>query len=215
MSYLTSSAVEKSIEKIKMDEEIENCGSEEITNENEKSLKLDDLTIKRICSSRCSICNSDHMLEIHDLRKAGAQYDDIVSQMRDRGFECSPASLSRHFKNLTNRRQELSAQIIQADLINDATKLAAHTRAVVELIDLTLERIKARFAAGTMNVDIKDLDALMKLRYQLLNGQNTENSDFMAIFQRATDKYGVNLAQATLFSTNVPHRAPEQEDDEQ
>ena len=205
-----------STKKTKTDVEVENCGTQEMTSNDEKKIKLDDLSIKRICSSRCNICNSDHMLEIHDLRKAGIQYDVIVKKMSEKyGFECSPASLSRHFTNLTNRRQELSAQIINADLINDATKLAAHTRAIVELIDMTLERLKARFAAGTLRVEVKDLDALMKLRYQLLNGQNTDNSDFMAIFQKATNDYGVTMNQATLFTKLENAPAPEQELDQQ
>lgn len=208
--------MENSIEKTKTDVDVENCGTSEIDFQDEKKIKLDDLSIKRICSSRCNICNSDHMLEIHDLRKAGIQYDAIVKKMFENyNFECSPASLSRHFKNLTDRRQELSAQIINADLINDATKLAAHTRAVVELIDMTLERLKARFKAGTLRVEVKDLDALMKLRYQLLNGQNTENSDFMAIFQKATNDYGVTMNQATLFTKQENAQAPEQELGEQ
>ena len=48
--------------------------------------------------------------------------------------------------------------------------------------------------------EVSDLEKLMKLRYQVLTGKDDVNKDIMAIFQKATDKYGVSLNQGVLFA---------------
>jgi len=169
----------------------------EITSEQENSVMLE---IKTSCDGRCNICNSDHLLTIHELKKAGNILDNIVIIMRDK-YNCavSKASLSRHFSNYEKHKRTLSAQIINNDLIEQATKQAVHTKKLVELIDGAFEILKARMQANTLHFDVSDLDKLMKLRYQILSGQDTDEKDFLAIFQKASNKYGLNLQQGVLF----------------
>lgn len=158
------------------------------------------ITSEIICDARCRICHSEHLEAIHNLKKAGHTFLQIADIMRtEHKFEISKSSLSRHFQNYQHRQAVISAKMINGELIEDATKQAAHTRAVVELIDIALQKIRARMNAGTINLDVSDLERLIKLRYQVLTGKDEADKDIMAIFQKATDKYGVSLNQGVLF----------------
>lgn len=157
-------------------------------------------TPKRCCNASCKICNSPHLKAIHDLKKAGHNFNRIVEIVRDKFHaEISKSSLSRHFQNFVSHKNVMAAKIINNDLIEEATKQAVHAKKLVKLIDNAFKMINARIDAGTLVFDISDLEKLMKLRYQILSGQDTDENDVLAIFQKATDKYGLNLQQGVLF----------------
>lgn len=159
-----------------------------------------------LCGVRCSICQSRHLKTIHDLKKAGHAFDKIVEILHDQhNFETSKASLSRHFSNYQQRKNIISARLINNDLIEEATKQAAHTKQLVNLIDQAFQMIGARIDAGLLYFDVSDLEKLMKLRYQVMSGQDTDESDVLAIFQKASDKYGLNLQQGILFKPASHH----------
>ena len=164
--------------------------------ENPATLEMPEI----VCDKRCRICNSDYLKTIHDLKKAGNIFDDIVKIMSEKyNFNISKSSLSRHFQNYERHKKIISARIINDDLIDEATKQSVHTKKLVELIDKAFEHLKLRIEANTLNFDVSDLEKLMKLRYQILSGQDTNENDILAIFQKATDKYGLNLQQGVLF----------------
>lgn len=169
----------------------------------EKQEKCGTLEIPtRCCNARCRICNSSYLEAIHNLKKAGHTFDRIVEIAReDLKFEVSKSSLSRHFANYQKQCDVLSAKIIKEDLIEDATKQAVHTKKLVMLIDNAFQVLENRIKANSLNFDIGDLEKLMKLRYQVLSGEDTSEKDILGIFQKATDKYGLNMQQGVLFKS--------------
>lgn len=160
---------------------------------------------ERLCDVRCKICNSDYIKQVHDLKKAGHTLEKVAEIVgKDFGLEISRSSLSRHLAKWQERKDLISAKIMNDDLVAEATNQAAHTKQIVTLIDKVYKLVKARLDSGMLRVDISDLEKLMKLRYQVLAGQPTDENDIMAIFQKATDKYGVNLSQGVLFKPPSP-----------
>ena len=158
---------------------------------------------KIICDVRCKICNSPYLKAIHELRKAGNHYPVIVEIIKKKyNFNISTASLSRHFQKYQRHKNIIAAKVINDDLIDEATSQAVHTKKLVELIDEAFNTIKAKIKAGTLFLDVSDLEKLMKLRYQVMNGENTDENDVMAIFQKASNKYGLNLQQGVLFKSD-------------
>lgn len=171
-------------------------------------------TPDRTCDVRCTICNSKYLKEIHDLRNAGHNFDDIVKTVHENlHSEISKSALSRHFKNYQTQQNLLTAKIMNGELIEQATKQAVHSKKLVGLIDSAFLMISEKIKAGTLFLDVSDLDKLIKLRYQIMNGEGGDESDVMAIFQRASNKYGLNLEQGVLFKkTPLPSSLSLQED---
>lgn len=167
------------------------------TKNSKKSATPETLKIpEKICDSRCRICISDYLKEIHSLKKAGKTFRQIAAIAK---FDISASSLSRHFQNYLKQKTILSARIIKDDLVEEATKQAVHTQKIIGLIDITFVAIKARVDSGKISLGIDELDKLMKLRYQVLQGQDTNENDILAIFQKASNKYGLDLQQGVLF----------------
>lgn len=165
------------------------------------SVTLETLKLpQKICDARCKICNSDYLKEFHDLKKSGNTYEKICEIMKSKfNFDISEASVSRHFKGYLKRKNILSAQLINNDLVEEATKQSVHVTKLVSLIDNAFLQIKEKLDLGTISLGIDDLDKLIKLRYQVLSGQDTNESDILAIFQTAVNKYGVDVRQGVLF----------------
>jgi len=167
----------------------------------EKKLKLDDLTTRRICNSRCNICASEFVAEIHELRRGGAEYKTIIEAMKSKhNVLYSVASLSRHFSNFFDRQMEISAQIVNSELISEAAAKSYHTQRTLQLLKMALDQIVQRAERGQIIFDISDVLKLADLKYKTLVGNDNLGNDILAIFQKATDKYGVNLQQGVLFS---------------
>jgi len=154
----------------------------------------------RCCNAQCMICNSDHLIDIHKLRKAGKTFVEIVTACKTNyNLSISTSGLSRHFKNYQKQKDLIAAKIINGDIIEEATKQATHTKRLVKMIDDAFDILSLKFKNRAYNVDISDLEKLMKLRYQVLGGQDADDKDVMAIFQKASSKYGLNLQQGILF----------------
>jgi len=174
----------------------------EVVGKSKTSVSIE--TPERICDARCKICNSQHLKAIHDLKRAGHTFDKIVKIAKNElHFDISPAGLSRHFVKYQKRKDIISAQLINDNLIEEATCQAVHTKNLVRLIDEAFKTIRHRIDSGTINLDIGDLEKLMKLRYQVMDGQSDDENDILAIFQKASNKYGLNLQQGVLFKTDV------------
>ena len=180
------------MENQQLDSKSESCGS------SEKMQELFDF--KKICSSRCNICNSGVLKEIHDFRADGKKLERIVELVKENhDVDVSMSSLSRHFKTYTNYKTELATQVIKEGMLEEVTLQSVHIQRTVELLDLAYDKIKARIDAGTMKLDISDLEKLLKMRYQVLNGENTDEKGMMAIFQKASNEYNLDLQQGVLF----------------
>ena len=167
------------------------------TNEN-----LKDYTSQKICDHRCSICASGILKEIHGWKNDRKSYDEICSlAFEGYNVKISPAGLSRHYKSFNKWKVKLATEIIQNDTIGEITAQSVHIRKTVELLDIVYEKIKKRLISNTYNVDISDLEKLAKMRYQILNGENPDEKNLMAIFQKASNDYGLNVEQGVLFKT--------------
>ncbi len=172
----------------------------EIASDNKTSATL--APPERLCDVRCKICNSDYIKQVHDLKKAGHTLEKVAEIVgKDFKLDISRSSLSRHFAKWQERKDIVSAKIMNDDLVAEATNQAVHTKQIVSLIDKVYKLVKARIDSGTIRVDISDLEKLLKLRYQVLAGHQTDENDIAAIFQKATDKYGLNLQQGILFKS--------------
>lgn len=176
---------------------MENSASEKI----DVKEALEKLKIDRVCDERCAICHSPFILEIHELKNRGVRQIDIIDEMKAKhNFAISPASLSRHFSNYFARQLEITSKVINQSLINEATAQSVHLQKTIALIDLAFESLEKRMRLYSFVPDVSDLEKLMKLRYQVLTGNDEIDKDIMAVFQKATDKYGVSLNQGVLFS---------------
>lgn len=179
-------------EKNKIDENLENCGN------TEKVQEL--LDFKKICNSRCLICRSGVLKEIHDMRADGKKFERIVELCKENyNVDVSVSSLSRHFKTYTNFKTRMATELIKNDVLEEITLQSVHIKKTVELLDIAYQKIKARLEAGTLHLDIGDLEKLVKMRYQVLNGEDTDSKDMAMLFQKASDDYGLNLQQGVLF----------------
>ncbi|MDO8667644.1 MAG: hypothetical protein Q7K35_00920 [bacterium] len=184
-------------EKTKPDEKTENPASPEL----EKNNELEKLKIERVCRKPCEICKSPYMIKIHELRNNGLKQHQIIDAMKEKhNILFSKSTMSRHFANYFDRQMEITAKIINHDLISEATAQSVHLQRTIELIDLAFKQIKLRATSNNYVFDVSDLEKLMKLRYQVLTGNDDVDKDILAIFQKATDKYGVNLQQGVLFA---------------
>jgi len=165
-------------EKIKDEKKIEKCGSLEIE------------IPKQICKKGCKICDSKNLEKIHELRKNGTEFKSIVETIKKENNEqISESSLCRHFQNYRANINSLSSEIINKDMIEEATLQSIHLVKLVELIDLSLASIKLRMTNGNYRTDISELEKLMNLRYKLLSSDGGAG-DIVALFQQASDKYG-------------------------
>ncbi|HDZ86018.1 MAG TPA: hypothetical protein ENH35_05770 [Candidatus Moranbacteria bacterium] len=190
-----------------MTEKNENCGiekqSENEKNDENKNEKNDE-NVSPICQKNCRVCSSGFVKEIHDMIKAGRKYLEICDYLKEKhNFSISHSSISRHIKNYKKHVQLISTEIMNTEIIEEATKQSEHTTKVITLIDIALGQLKANADAGNLQVDISDLEKLMKLRYQILSGDAGEDGELMAIFQKSIDKYGVNMNQGVLFKSKV------------
>lgn len=192
---------ENKIEKKEIEEKKESVEKTENCVMDERSGLPQELqNFKKICSSRCAICNSGLLVEIHKMKQDGLRLQAIVDLvLKEHGATISTASLSRHFQGYAKFKLKMATEIIQNDTINEITAQSVHLKKTVELLDLAYDKLIVMFKSDTYNIDISDLEKLAKIRYQVLAGDNLDENGLTAIFQKATNKYGLNLQQGVLF----------------
>lgn len=155
---------------------------------------------KKICSKKCTICSSDYLKEIHDLKKRGMKHTEIVSHFFSTyKIKLSESSLCRHFQNYNKMKVEMSTKIIKEDTISEITAQSVHLKKTVELLDLAYDQLLEKIRARVYRIEISDLEKLTKMRYQILNGEDLDDKNVMAIFQKASNEYGLDLNQGILF----------------
>lgn len=173
-------------------QEVEKCGNNAISEELQN--------FQKICSSRCSICSSGALAELHGWRKDGAEFGRMAERAKNEfNIEISVSALSRHFKTYRAFKVRLATDMIKNDVIEEITSQSVHIKKTVELLDLAYAKIKTMMEANTYKIDISDLEKLAKMRYQILNGDSFDDKEIMAIFQKATSDYGLDIQQGVLF----------------
>lgn len=156
----------------------------------------------KICQASCRVCRCDFIEEIHLMRKNGSDYKSIIEEVKklsDGKYILTPSSLCNHFQKYNELKSIASAKIIKHDLIDEATKRAAHSSAIIILIDEYLKLLKERISTGILKVNIGDMEKLFNIKYKLLEGGGDEDKDLLAVFQKSVDKYGLETSQGVLF----------------
>lgn len=177
---------------MKDEEKIKNCAIEQI--------KLP----TKICQASCKVCQSNILKEIHYLRKNGAEFKELSEFFEKKtGQSIAPSTFCRHFQNYYKIVDSVTSEILQKDLVDEASKRAVHSSAIVRLIDRHLEIIDQQVLSG-WRVNISDLEKLMNIKYRLLSGSDEEEKDLVVTFKNASDKYKVSLAQPKLIPDEPP-----------
>jgi len=102
------------VQQMENEEIKKDCGMEEIKLPTE------------ICQTNCRICQSEHLKEIHLLRKNGTDFLAIVSLIKKKyNQDISSSSLCRHFQNYNKLAKTVAAEIVQNDLVDEASKRRA------------------------------------------------------------------------------------------
>jgi len=154
---------------------------------------------KKICSSRCTICSSEILELIHKWKKEKNTHLQIVEKSKTLGHKVSDSSLSRHFSKFREFKANMATQIIKEGTIQEITLQSVHIQRTVKILDMVYDKIEKGLQSNTMRVDISDLEKLTKMRYQILNGDESNDKELMAIFQKASNKYGLDVSQGVLF----------------
>lgn len=164
----------------------------------ENSVMQEITKVGKTCQKTCKICNSKNVVSIHKMRNDGNDFKNLVQLIEKKyGEKVSTASLCRHFKNYNKAVNNLSAEIINNDLVEKATLQSVHMTKVVKLIDLSIKSIEERMTSGVYKADVAELEKLMNMRYKLLTG-DSDSDDMVALFQQASEKYG--FQQAIVFN---------------
>ena len=133
------------------------------------------------------------------MKMSGMRLTKIVSVVKENhAYEISESSLSRHFTNYFKIRDDATDQIMRKDLMTDAVKRAAHSSAVIRLIDNYLKLLEERFKLGIVKVNISDLQKLMDIRYKILDSNDDNDQNLTVIFENFFNKYKLDTAQGEL-----------------
>lgn len=172
---------------------------------------VDKTNFTSFCQKNCRVCSSPYRDYIHSLILEGLQYRVIVDKLKkEYSFDISIASLSRH---RSNYRRALSSAIVSVEFEKfhkTAVEKSEHSRQVLFLVEKSFSSILYQLDNGTLTLSIDDFDKLVKLYYQIVNRPDggSDNSDIIALFQRASEKSGFSLDQGVLFSRRNPPGNP-------
>ena len=193
---------------MKRKEKKENCGNE----------KSDE--VEKFCQSSCKVCKSNLLKEIHNLRKSGYKFSDIIEIVKKKsGENISSSSLSRHFQNYekcSRRISEVQQINLQREIIDGGVD-EKNNKAQVVLkidwaIDIYLEQLLVRLKSEWVKVTIADLQSLFNIRYRILaDDQDDSFGDLKAIFNNAYNKYKISDEPARLPIKSVSQNVENQD----
>lgn len=154
------------------------------------------------CDSRCSICSSPLLEEIHQMYKAGVEYREIVLECEKRGTQHSIASLSRHFAKYKEYLNVLVATRMNSQLLADVDAIARHRTYGIALADKVYDLLNQ----GGFKPTVDDFVKLAKLVHKdLLPSNNEDDSDLIGIFKRAQEKFqNVSIFDVRAVSASDP-----------
>ncbi len=156
--------------------------------------------ISPFCRKDCRVCNSDLVVEIHKMIDLRKPYIEICTYLfSEKGYKISPASISRHYQNYKEHRKVLTAEKMKVQLDQETDVLTRHRTQSTILADLLFQQIESKIKCGTLDVSIGDYEKIVKLYHQVLNGDGSAMDEMVAVFRKASDRYGFSLEQGVLF----------------
>lgn len=165
-----------------------------------KNRATDDTTNFNIIHSQCSVCNSGKMKEIHALQ-SGRTLRELSEEIKKQfNLEISKDALSRHFIHYGKKVQTEATKELFLNFNTAVENVAQHQKKVLFLGKIAFDHIVERIENGTLILGIDDLEKLYKLYYdKLRDPDNAGDENILAVFQRASEKYGCGLEQGMLF----------------
>jgi len=175
-------------------------------NENRANNANDIFELKKnpinLINTNCSVCNSGLLDEIHTLRPTHTLIELAEEIKKKYGVVLSKDALSRHFIHYTKQLQQESTKALFAKFDQEVENIAQHQKKVLFLAKISFDHIIERLDNGTLDLNVEDFEKMIKLYYSVLSNPGSATDDnILAIFQRASQKYGCNLEQGILIKT--------------
>lgn len=155
-----------------------------------------------LVNTNCSVCNSGLLDEIHTLRPTHTLIELSEEIKKKHGVVLSKDALSRHFIHYSKQLQQESTKALFAKFDQEVESVAQHQKKVLFLAKISFDHIIERLENGTLDLDVDDFEKMIKLYYSVLRNPDSATDDnIIAIFQRASQKYGCDLEQGVLIKT--------------
>lgn len=131
-------------------------------------------------------------------------YIEICAYLKKKyGYETSPASLSRHFKNFKEHKRLIVTQKLNVALQEETDALVEHQTQAVFLAKEIFKQLEKQIASGRLSFTVKDWSEVVKIYHSILKGDGDSSLDDMVLMmQTASDKYGFNVNQGVLLKLN-------------
>ena len=178
-------------------------------------LSSDKTKISPLCIRSCKTCLSPHVEEVHEMRLKGKmKLHDISFELeRQFGEQISKASLCRHFQKYNIHIKNLANTQILKYTKTQVDFRSKHVSQLNDLINSMFEKLAVNW--NTITPSINELSVLVKLRYQVMEGQidlDDFNTQIVALIQNA-EKID-NVANQVKMNFNQPKPAEVQGNDE-
>lgn len=153
-----------------------------------------------LVNTNCSVCNSGLLNEIHALRPTHTLIELAEKIKNDYSVELSKDALSRHFQHYSKKLQTASARALWEKFNSDVESVANHQKKVLFLCNISFEHIMERLDSGTLQLGFEEFEKMVKLYYSVLRDPDSVGDEnIVAIFQRASEKFGCGLEQGVLI----------------
>lgn len=153
-----------------------------------------------ILNPNCSVCNSGLLKEIHELRSTHTLVELAEKINQKHGTQLSKDALSRHFMHYTKTLQTESTRVLWQKFRSDLESVTEHQKKVLFISNIAFEHIVERIDNGTLHLGVEDFEKMVKLYYGVLRDPDSaSDNNIIAIFQRASEKYGCGIEQGILI----------------
>lgn len=192
----------------------ENAKQDELLEKSPNNATLNDEPemLDKIVRTNCTVCRSGHLKEIHAWRKS-MTLREISDKLKSTfHIDIAKDALSRHFLHYSKL---IRVRTMEKEFLNFDEKLETltqHQRQTLFLTKITFQHLMKRLEAGTLDLTIADFEKLVNLYYRVLRDPDRAgDEDIIAIFQRASDKYGATLDQGVMvMKPSLPVRNVEE-----
>ena len=154
----------------------------------------------QIVHTQCSVCNSGKLKEIHAAR-AGRTLVELAEKINaEFGLELSKDALSRHFIHYAKKVETVATREMFVQFNEAVESVAQHQKKTLFLGKVAFDHIVERIENGTLILGVDDFEKLIKLYYGVLRDPDSAGDEnILAVFQRASEKYGDSLSQGVLL----------------
>lgn len=153
-----------------------------------------------LINTNCKVCNSGKLNEIHALRPHMTLRELSDRLKKDFDLDLDKDCLSRHFIHYAKSLKIASVKKRLELFEQETENVASHQKKTLFLMQISFDHIIDRLEAGTLQLGIDDFEKLVKLYYSVLRDPDSAGDEnILAIFQRASEKFGCGLEQGVLL----------------